>query len=536
MCACAAKFPGIAGRIPRATPISRSRTSGRGSRPASGRRRFAKLRFKPEEGLEVIATGRLTTFPGSSKYQIVIDALEPAGVGALMALLEERRRKFAAEGLFAEARKKPLPYLPRVIGVVTSPTGAVIRDILHRLADRFPVRVVAVAGAGAGRDLGGRRSPRRSRGFNALPAGGRIPRPDLIIVARGGGSLEDLWSFNEEIVVRAAAASLDPAHLGDRPRDRLDADRPRRRPAGADADGRGRDGRAGARGARRRGRASSPRGTMARRSVWSRRAGASSAVRSARCPISTISSPFRGGRFDETGGPARPRALRQCASAPPLLRARRGAALGDGSRAIARARRRALRQPRAAAPARALGRAPAEAVGALSLEPAVQGRAARRAAGRGRTPARRDQRAVAQRLPAGRRAAASARHGARPASPLALLRERARARLCRGPRRQLHADPKQGRADIGRRARHPVPRRPYRRRGGTRTAATTAKEERSGGPGAACFRLARCASSLAARAPSHYGLRIPGIPQRRMILRTPRSVLRRPPSPSGTEC
>jgi exodeoxyribonuclease VII large subunit len=159
--------------------------------------------------LEVIATGRLTTFPGSSKYQIVIEALEPAGIGALMALLEERRRKLAAEGLFDETRKKPLPYLPRVIGVVTSPTGAVIRDILHRLAERFPTRVVIwpvrVQGETAPAEVAA-----AIRGFNALPAGGAIPRPDLLIVARGGGSLEDLWSFNEEIVARAAAESAIP--------------------------------------------------------------------------------------------------------------------------------------------------------------------------------------------------------------------------------------------------------------------------------------------------------------------------------------
>jgi exodeoxyribonuclease VII large subunit len=170
---------------------------------------FGRLRFKPEEGLEVIATGKLTTFPGSSKYQIVIEALEPAGVGALMALLEERRKKLAAEGLFDEARKKPLPYLPRVIGVVTSPTGAVIRDILHRLADRFPARVlvwpVRVQGETSAAEVAA-----AIAGFNAIRPGGAIPRPDLLIVARGGGSLEDLWSFNEEIVVRAAAASAIP--------------------------------------------------------------------------------------------------------------------------------------------------------------------------------------------------------------------------------------------------------------------------------------------------------------------------------------
>ncbi len=168
-----------------------------------------RMRFKPQEGLEVIATGKLTTYPGSSKYQIVIEALEPAGIGALMALMEERKKKLAAEGLFDEARKQLLPWLPEVIGVVTSPTGAVIRDILHRLEDRFPRRVlvwpVKVQGEGSAEQVAA-----AIRGFNALPEGGRIPRPDLLIVARGGGSLEDLWSFNEEIVVRAAAESMIP--------------------------------------------------------------------------------------------------------------------------------------------------------------------------------------------------------------------------------------------------------------------------------------------------------------------------------------
>jgi len=170
---------------------------------------FDKLKFRPEEGLEVVASGKLTTYPGSSKYQIVIERLEPAGVGALMALLEERRKKLAAEGLFDADRKKPLPYLPRVIGVVTSPTGAVIRDILHRITDRFPLRVlvwpVRVQGETSAAEVAA-----AIAGFNALPAGGPIPRPDLIIVARGGGSLEDLWGFNEEAVVRAVAASDIP--------------------------------------------------------------------------------------------------------------------------------------------------------------------------------------------------------------------------------------------------------------------------------------------------------------------------------------
>jgi exodeoxyribonuclease VII large subunit len=168
-----------------------------------------RMRFKPQEGLEVIATGKLTTYPGSSKYQIVIESLEPAGIGALMALMEERKKKLAAEGLFDETRKQLLPWLPEVIGVVTSPTGAVIRDILHRLEDRFPRRVlvwpVRVQGEGSAEQVAA-----AIDGFNALPEDGPIPRPDLLIVARGGGSLEDLWSFNEEIVVRAAASSMIP--------------------------------------------------------------------------------------------------------------------------------------------------------------------------------------------------------------------------------------------------------------------------------------------------------------------------------------
>src|SRR6185295_1727496 len=155
----------------------------------------ARIRLKLEAGLEVIVTGRITTYPGQSKYQIVVESLEPAGLGALMALVEERKKKLAAEGLFDPARKQLLPFLPAVIGVITSPTGAVIRDILHRLADRFPRRVlvwpVRVQGETSAAEVA-----RAIDGFNALPAGGPIPRPDLIIVARGGGSLEDLWSFN----------------------------------------------------------------------------------------------------------------------------------------------------------------------------------------------------------------------------------------------------------------------------------------------------------------------------------------------------
>ncbi len=168
-----------------------------------------RIRLKLEAGLEVVVTGRLTTYPGQSKYQIVIETLEPAGLGALMALVEERKKKLTAEGLFDPSRKQLLPFLPTVIGVITSPTGAVIRDILHRLADRFPRRVlvwpVRVQGEGSAEQIAA-----AIHGFNALDVQGPIPRPDLLIVARGGGSLEDLWSFNEEIVVRAAADSMIP--------------------------------------------------------------------------------------------------------------------------------------------------------------------------------------------------------------------------------------------------------------------------------------------------------------------------------------
>ena len=200
---------------------------GRVSKPASGHLYFdlkddrsviaaiswkgqvAKMQVRPEEGMEVVATGRMTTFPGQSKYQLIVEDVSPAGAGALMAMLEKRRVALAAEGLFDEGRKQPLPYLPGVIGVVTSPSGAVIRDILHRLRDRFPRHVliwpVAVQGKSCAPEV-----VAAIAGFNAIAPGGPIPRPDLIIVARGGGSLEDLWGFNEEIVVRAAAASRIP--------------------------------------------------------------------------------------------------------------------------------------------------------------------------------------------------------------------------------------------------------------------------------------------------------------------------------------
>lgn len=168
-----------------------------------------RLTFRPEDGLEVVCTGKLTTYPGRSKYQIVIDKMEVAGEGALMALLEKRKKELAAEGLFDGDRKLLIPYLPKVIGVVTSPTGSVIRDILHRLSDRFPRRVlvwpVLVQGEGAAGQIA-----EAIDGFNALDESGTIPKPDVLIVARGGGSLEDLWCFNEEIVIRAVARSKIP--------------------------------------------------------------------------------------------------------------------------------------------------------------------------------------------------------------------------------------------------------------------------------------------------------------------------------------
>jgi len=169
----------------------------------------SQLSVVPEEGLEVVVTGRMTSFGGQSKYNLNVDEVTVAGEGALMAMLEKRKKALAAEGLFDPARKKELPYLPDIIGVITSPSGAVIRDILHRLRDRFPRKVlvwpVAVQGANCAPEVA-----RAIAGFNALSKGGALPRPDLLIVARGGGSIEDLWGFNEEIVARAAAASEIP--------------------------------------------------------------------------------------------------------------------------------------------------------------------------------------------------------------------------------------------------------------------------------------------------------------------------------------
>ncbi len=168
-----------------------------------------KLMTKPEEGMEVIARGRVTTFGGQSKYQIIIDDLRPAGVGALMAMLEKRKKQFQAEGIFNQEHKKPLPFLPEIIGVITSPSGAVIKDILHRLSDRFPRKVtlwpVAVQGENCAREVS-----RAIDGFNSLTVQNPLIAPDLIIVARGGGSIEDLWGFNEELVVRSAFKSTIP--------------------------------------------------------------------------------------------------------------------------------------------------------------------------------------------------------------------------------------------------------------------------------------------------------------------------------------
>lgn len=170
---------------------------------------YSGMKFRPEEGMEVIATGRITTFPGKSSYQIIVEKIEPAGIGALMALLEERKKKLAAEGLFDEDRKRAIPFLPNVIGVITSPTGSVIRDMLHGFSERFPACVmiwpVRVQGDTCAPEV-----TAAIQGFNALGPDSPVPRPDVLIVARGGGSLEDLWGFNEEIVARAVAESGIP--------------------------------------------------------------------------------------------------------------------------------------------------------------------------------------------------------------------------------------------------------------------------------------------------------------------------------------
>ena len=170
---------------------------------------MSRLPVAPEEGMEVICEGKLSTYPGRSNYQLIIDTLEPAGQGALMALFEKRKKMLAAEGLFAAERKRDLPFLPKTIGVVTSPTGSVIRDILHRIEDRFPSHVlvwpVLVQGDRAAEQI-----TAAIKGFNAIDEGYGVPKPDVLIIARGGGSLEDLWCFNEDIVARAAAQSDIP--------------------------------------------------------------------------------------------------------------------------------------------------------------------------------------------------------------------------------------------------------------------------------------------------------------------------------------
>ena len=167
------------------------------------------LGIRPQTGLEVIVTGKITTYPGRSQYQIVIETMEPAGVGALLAQLERLKAKLTAEGLFETARKRPIPTMPAVVGVITSPTGAVIRDILHRIAERWPCHVIVWPSLMQG-DAAAGLVAAAIEGFNALPAGGAIPRPDVLIVARGGGSVEDLWPFNDEALARAAAASAIP--------------------------------------------------------------------------------------------------------------------------------------------------------------------------------------------------------------------------------------------------------------------------------------------------------------------------------------
>lgn len=167
------------------------------------------LKAQPEQGLEVIVTGRVTTYPSGSRYQIVIETLEPAGVGALLAQLERLKARLSAEGLFEAGRKRRTPGMPAVVGVVTSPTGAVIRDILHRIRDRWPCRVVVWPVVVQG-DAAAVQVAAAVRGFNALPPGGPVPRPDVIIVARGGGSVEDLWPFNDETLARCVSAGTIP--------------------------------------------------------------------------------------------------------------------------------------------------------------------------------------------------------------------------------------------------------------------------------------------------------------------------------------
>ncbi len=245
MCACAASSARSA-IIPTATSISISRTTAPALPAWSGAAPRARIKLRLEAGLEVVATGRITTYPGRSQYQLIVETLEPAGIGALMALVEERKRKLAAEGLFDEARKQLLPFLPHVIGVITSPTGAVIRDILHRLADRFPRHVllwpVRVQGEGSAAEVAA-----AIAGFNALPPRG----PDS--AARSHHRRARRRLARRPVVVQRGNRGArrgrkhDPAHLGRRPRDRHHADRFCRRPARPDADRGGRDGGPGPR-------------------------------------------------------------------------------------------------------------------------------------------------------------------------------------------------------------------------------------------------------------------------------------------------
>lgn len=169
----------------------------------------SRLQVRPQQGMEVVVTGKITSYPQGSRYQIVIETMEPAGVGALLAQLERLKAKLQAEGLFEAARKRPLPAMPAVVGVITSPTGAVIRDILHRIRDRWPCRVVVWPVVVQG-DAAAAQVCAAIRGFNALEAGGPIPRPDILIVARGGGSVEDLWPFNDEALARTVAEGTIP--------------------------------------------------------------------------------------------------------------------------------------------------------------------------------------------------------------------------------------------------------------------------------------------------------------------------------------
>ena len=369
--------------------------------------------------MEVVVQGRVTTFPGSSKYQIVIESLEPAGIGALMALLEERKRKLAAEGLFDEARKKPRPFLPRVVGIVTSPTGAVIRDMLHGFEERFPTRVIVwpvrVQGEGSAQEVAAaiarlqrarrRRSDRRA--------------PTCIIVARGGGSLEDLWGFNEEIVVRAVAGEPHSRHLRRRPRDRLDADRSRRRRPRADAHQGGGMGRAQIRRAHRQHRQSC--GLRARHGRGVRWQSARTHLKAA---ARGLPRPRRHRRaaapaLRRLRAPPGPRPARQHARPPHALCAHCVAAAA-GDRAPAR-----VALPRAA----------------VHLGDACRTCAARR--DRWPSPSLR---------------------GLRQAHGLAQLPERPAARLRAGARRQRPHGAARARPPLRRQPRARVPRRPRRRR------------------------------------------------------------------------